>query len=86
MKISTYDKILITPNCMKELCMISQTAKAKKVRKYFIEMEKLIKRYFKNIKEDMYKKIGILETNQKPKINVKGGVSYILKALNTNAT
>lgn len=35
---STYDKILITPNCMKELCMISQTAKAKDVRKYFIEM------------------------------------------------
>ena len=86
MKISTYDKILITPNCMKELCMISQTAKAKKVRKYFIEMEKLIKRYFENIKEDMYKKIGILETNQKPKTNIKGGVIYILKALNTNAT
>ena len=35
---STYDEILITPNCMKELCMISQTAKAKEVRKYFIEM------------------------------------------------
>ena len=41
---TVYEKILITPNCMKELCMVSQTAKAKEVRKYFIEMEKLVKR------------------------------------------
>ena len=36
---SNYDMILITPNCLKELCMISQTKKAKEVRKYFIEMD-----------------------------------------------
>ncbi len=83
---STYDEILITPNCMKELCMISQTAKAKEVRKYFIEMEKLIKRYFETIKEEMYKKIGLLEINQKPKTNIKRGVIYILKALNSDVT
>jgi len=83
---STYDDILITPNCLKELCMISQTAKAKEVRKYFIEMEKLVKRYAETIKEEMYKKIGLLETNQKPKTNIKGGVIYILKALNTDVT
>ena len=33
----------------------------------------------------MYKN-GMLETNQKPKTNIKGGVIYILKALNANAT
>jgi superfamily II DNA or RNA helicase/phage anti-repressor protein len=33
---TTYYEIFITPNCMKELCMISQTKKAKEVRKYFI--------------------------------------------------
>lgn len=81
-----YENIHLTPNCFKELCMISQTAKAKEVRKYFIEMEKLVKRYFENIKEHMYKKIGILETNLKPKTKIVGGVVYILKALNTNAT
>ena len=27
----------------------------------------------------MYKKIGLLEKNQKPKVNVQGGVIYILK-------
>jgi hypothetical protein len=81
-----YYKILITPNCLKELCMISQTPKAKEVRKYFIEMEKLIKRYFETIKEEVYKKVGILEKNQKLKINIDGGIIYILKALNTDTT
>jgi len=81
-----YEEILITPNCFKEICMVSQSANAKKVRKYFIEMEKLIKRYFLTIKEDMYKKIGVLETNSKPKINISGGVIYILRALNTDVT
>jgi len=81
-----YYKILITPNCLKELCMISQTSKAKEVRKYFIEMEKLIKRYFETIKTQLYKKVGILEKNQKPKVNINGGVVYILKALNSQTT
>jgi phage anti-repressor protein len=83
---SKYEEILITPNCFKEICMISQNKKAKEVRKYFIEMEKLIKRYFQTIKDDMYKKLGLLEVNQKPKVNVVGGVVYILKSLNTDVT
>lgn len=81
-----YEEITITPNCFKELCMISQTKKAKEVRKYFIELEKLIKRYFQTIKDEMLKKIGLLEINQKPKVDVIGGVVYILRALNTDAT
>jgi hypothetical protein len=66
--------------------MVSQTPKAKEVRKYFIEMEKLVRRYYEKIKEDMYKEIGLLKKNQKPKTNIKGGVIYILRALNTNTT
>jgi phage anti-repressor protein len=85
-KVSTTHKILITSNCFKEICMISQSKKAKEVRKYFIEMEKLISRYHETIKEEMYKKIGLLQTNQKPKVNITGGVIYILKALNTEET
>lgn len=80
---SFYEEILITPNCFKELCMISQTKKAKEVRKYFIEMEKLVKRYHTTIKDSMHKEIGLLKKNQKPKLNIKGGVLYILRALNT---
>ena len=48
--------------------------------------KKLVKRYAEMIKEEMYKKIGLLEINQKPKIDIKGGVIYILKALNTDVT
>ncbi len=106
--LTTYNKIYITPNCFKELCMISQSPKAKEVRKYFIEMEKLIKRYYVDIKDAMYdqihfefepkliinrtdllwayKKIGILETNQKPKTNLQGGVVYIIEAQNSDVT
>ena len=66
--------------------MVSQTKKAKEVRKYFIAMEKLIKEYFEIIKAEMYRKIGLLEKNQKPKVNVNGGVIYILKALNSETS
>ena len=51
---TVYHDIKVTPNCFKELCMISQSPKAKEVRKYFIEMERLIKRYYVDIKESMY--------------------------------
>ncbi len=78
--------IFVTPNCFKELCMLSQTAKAKEVRKYFIEMEKLIKTYYDTIKSEMYKQIEILETNQKPKLNIKGGIIYVLEAQNSTTT
>lgn len=83
---TTYNEILITPNCFKELCMISQTSKAKEVRKYFIEMERLIKRYYETIKEKMYNDIGLLKINQKPKIQTNSGVLYIIKTLNTDET
>jgi predicted GIY-YIG superfamily endonuclease len=66
--------------------MISQSKKAKEVRKYFIEMEKLVSKYYEIIKEEMYKKIGLLEINQKPKIKKREGIIYILRALNTSET
>ena len=82
--LTTYHEIFITPNCFKEICMISQTPKAKEVRKYFIEMERLIKTYHETIKNDMYKQIGILKNNQKPKLNITGGIIYIIKALDSD--
>jgi phage anti-repressor protein len=80
---TTYHEILITPNCFKELCMISLTPKAKEVRKYFIEMEKLIKRYYEKIQDKMYEEMKLIKYNQKPKTKIKGGIIYILRALNT---
>ncbi len=76
------EKIMLTSDCFKELCMLSQTAKAKEVRKYYLSIEKLIKKYHTYIEEKLYEKINLLETNQKPKTDIKGGVIYFFKALN----
>jgi phage anti-repressor protein len=78
--------IFLTPDCFKELCMLSQTAKAKQVRKYYLSIEKLVKRYHENIQTTVYKELGLLKTNQRPKINKRRGVIYILKALNSTVT
>jgi len=76
--------IKITPDCFKELCMLSQTAKAKEVRKYYLTIEKLMKKYHELIEEKLYKHLGLLKTNQKPKTYKKGGVIYIVTAQNTD--
>jgi phage anti-repressor protein len=77
------EDILLTPNCFKELCMIFQSKRAKEVRKYFIEMEKLIKRYYETIKETMYKEIVLLKNNQKPKKDYQKEELYVIEVQNT---
>ena len=78
----TVEKIYVTPDCFKELCMLSQTAKAKEVRQYYLSIEKLIRKYHQYIQEKLYQKINLLETNQKPKINILSGIIYFFAALN----
>jgi phage anti-repressor protein len=75
--------IFITPLCFKELCMLSRSPKAGEVRSYYVALEDLIRRYHLYIEEHLRKKIGLLETNQKPKVNIKSGIIYIFEALNT---
>uniref|UniRef100_A0A6C0C9G2 Bacteriophage T5 Orf172 DNA-binding domain-containing protein n=1 Tax=viral metagenome TaxID=1070528 RepID=A0A6C0C9G2_9ZZZZ len=74
--------IFITPLCFKELCMISRSSKAREVRSYYIALEDLVRKYHHYIEERLRKKIGLLETNQKPKVNIKSGIIYIFEALN----
>lgn len=76
------EEIMITPDCFKNLCMISLTAKAKEVRMYYLSLEKLVKKYHEYIEEKLRNKINLLETNQKPKIDRKKGIIYFFKALN----
>ena len=84
---SNYKHIIyLTPDCFKELCMISQTAKAKEVRKYYLSIEKLMKKYHQHIEDKLYKELGLLKKNQKPKVDKKRGIVYILKALNTTTS
>jgi phage anti-repressor protein len=82
---NNFINILVTPDCFKQLCMLSQTVKAKEVRKYYLELEKIIQRYHELIQEQLLKEIGLIKKNQKPKLKeVKGGVIYIIQALNTD--
>lgn len=74
-----YEKISITPNCMKRICMLSTTKKAEEIRTYYIKIEKLIDKYKEIIIDELNKKIGILEKNQKNNKEIKGGVIYVLR-------
>jgi phage anti-repressor protein len=52
-------KIMLTPDCFKELCMLSQSAKAKGVRKYYITVEGLLRDHFEQIINDLNKELGL---------------------------
>ena len=74
-----HEEIIITPECMKRLCMSSASEKGEQVRTYFIQLESLIDKYKQTIIDDLNKKVGILENNQKPKVDPKKGVIYVLR-------
>ncbi len=76
-------KILITPDCFKDICMISMTEKAKEVRIYYKTVEKLLMDYYEDIQTKLEKELGLIKQNQKPKNEPKGGHVYILQAQNT---
>ena len=76
-------KILVTPDCFKDICMLSQTAKAKEVRVYYRTVEKLLMDYYEDIQQQIEKELGLIKNNQKPKNAPVGGHVYILQALNT---
>ena len=76
-------KIMLTPDCFKELCMLSQTEKAKGVRKYYIVAEGLLRDHFEQIINNLNKELGLIKNNIKKPIDIVGGHIYILKAQNT---
>jgi len=73
------EEIFLTADCCKRLCMLSKTKKAEEVRTYFIHIEKLMNKYKNYIIDGLNKKISILENNQKPIQQKRGGVIYVLK-------
>jgi phage anti-repressor protein len=82
--------IKITPECFKSLCMLSHTERGKEVRKYFLEMEKLVKQYHNEIQEKIKKELQLVKANQKPKFKSpnesKKGKVYVFEAFNTTDT
>jgi phage anti-repressor protein len=76
-------KIMLTPDCFKELCMLSQSEKAKGIRKYYIIVERLLREHFEQILKELNKELGLIKNNIKKQTPVIGGHIYILKAMNT---
>jgi phage anti-repressor protein len=73
--------VLISPDCLKRICMLSRSKNAEKLRTYFLITEKSLFNYKNEIMEGMNSRIGILENNQKSKRNLPvGGVIYIIAA------
>ncbi len=78
-----YEQILLTPDCFKELCMMSNTEKGRQVRKYYIAIEKLLKQYHQMIDNEINEELGIVKKNQKPKKYDHSGYIYGMPAQNT---
>jgi hypothetical protein len=72
--------IMITPDCFKRLTMMSRTKKAEEVRSYFIQLEKHIDKYKNYIIEGLDRQVKTLKNNQKPKINPRSGVIYVIRS------
>ena len=56
--------VMLTYTCAKLLCMISKCEKADLVRKFYIELEKLIIKYKDNIVESLERQLGVKTVNR----------------------
>lgn len=74
---------MMTPDCLKALCMMSRTKKSKEVRRYYIEAEKSFINLRTRIMQSKDDRIRQLELNQKgPGVKplTRNGVIYVIKA------
>lgn len=72
--------ILLTPDCMKRLCMSSRTEKAEDVRSYFIKLEEHIAKYKNYIISGLSKKIDNIGRTNEHIPNPQNGVIYVLQS------
>jgi hypothetical protein len=77
---------MLTPDCAKMILQLTKSKKGTEVRRYFIEIEKMLYKYKDLIIKNLSSELTIIKTNQKPKINNKKNAIYIFKALNTDLT
>lgn len=74
-------KVMITPECMKRLCMRSNSAKSESVRTYFIEIEQFLFQYNKQIVEGIFHDMQDLTIKNRLKSSNDGpGYMYIIRA------
>ena len=73
-------KTLLTYTCSKLLCMMSKTKKADIIRRFYVELEKLIISYKESIVNDLHNRLGIkVENTNIIKKNKEQGLIYVLK-------
>ena len=77
------EKIMLTPDCFKRICMLTKSSKGEEVRSYYIQLEKHLDKYKDNIINDLRSRIKVLENDLKPlEIPKDRGVIYVLKTDN----
>jgi phage anti-repressor protein len=77
---------MLTPDCAKMILQSTKSKKGTEVRKYFIEIEKMLYKYKDTIIKSLSNELTLVKNNQKPKPDNKKRKIYIFKALNTNET
>lgn len=76
-----HKKVMITPDCMKRLCMRSRSTRAESVRSYFIEIENFLFQYNNQIVEGIMHNIQDLAIKERrTKTNDGPGFMYIIRA------
>jgi phage anti-repressor protein/predicted GIY-YIG superfamily endonuclease len=77
---NNYKRILVTPDAFKNICMLSRSTNAQKVRDYFIDVENTFQRYRNEINAVLTADLRRMENNQRPLPSGGPGWIYIIKA------
>ena len=77
---------MLTPDCAKMILQSTKSKKGIEVRRYFIEIEKMLYKYKDTIIKSLNNELTLVKNNQKPKPDGKKKKIYIFKALNTEQT
>jgi phage anti-repressor protein len=77
---------MLTPDCAKMILQSSKSKKGIEVRKYFIEIEKMLYKYKDILIKNLTNELTLVKNNQKIKPENNKKKIYIFKALNTDQT
>jgi phage anti-repressor protein len=77
---------MLTPDCAKMILQSTKSKKGTEVRRYFIEVEKMLYKYKDLIIKNLTNELKLVKNNMKPKLSSNKNKIYIFKALNTELT
>lgn len=76
---SKKSEYFLTTESAKHICMTTKSLKGDKVRDYFIQIEKVLNKYYSHIITSLQKKEVELINGKRPKVNPNHGVIYVFK-------